>query len=255
MEIDWLTVAAQAVNFLVLVYLLKRFLYRPVMDAMDRRQQRIAATEAEARRRQGEAEEATRAYRERREALEREREAYLAAMRQEAATERERLLEAARSEVEARRTSWLEDVAREREDFLRALRHQMAVSVTAIARRALGDLAGASLEEQTIRAFLDRLENVDADRRRALAEPGEALRVLTAFEPDPALRRRLEAALSEQLGPGLELVYEQVPALVCGIELRGGGHRVGWTLSGHLEALSAELEDALVPASGDAPRD
>ena len=41
MDVDWITVSAQIVNFLILVWLLKRFLYRPVLNAMNRREQRI----------------------------------------------------------------------------------------------------------------------------------------------------------------------------------------------------------------------
>ena len=42
MLIDWFTVGAQVVNFLILVWLLKRFLYRPILDAIDAREKRIA---------------------------------------------------------------------------------------------------------------------------------------------------------------------------------------------------------------------
>ena len=48
MLIDWFTVAAQALNFLVLVWLLKRFLYQPVLDAISTREQRIAKQLADA---------------------------------------------------------------------------------------------------------------------------------------------------------------------------------------------------------------
>ena len=50
MLIDWFTVSAQIVNFLILVWLLQRFLYRPILDAIDAREQRVAAalTKAEA---------------------------------------------------------------------------------------------------------------------------------------------------------------------------------------------------------------
>ena len=48
MAIDWFTIGAQILNFLVLVWLLKRFLYQPVLDAIDKREKRIAATLADA---------------------------------------------------------------------------------------------------------------------------------------------------------------------------------------------------------------
>jgi F-type H+-transporting ATPase subunit b len=51
MLIDWFTVVAQVLNFLILVWLLKRFLYRPILNAIDVREKRIAAEVADARRR------------------------------------------------------------------------------------------------------------------------------------------------------------------------------------------------------------
>ena len=43
MLIDGFTVGAQVLNFLILVWLMKRFLYQPILDAIDAREQRIAA--------------------------------------------------------------------------------------------------------------------------------------------------------------------------------------------------------------------
>ena len=48
MLIDWFTVGAQVLNFLILVWLLKRFLYKPILNAIDAREKRIAAELADA---------------------------------------------------------------------------------------------------------------------------------------------------------------------------------------------------------------
>jgi F-type H+-transporting ATPase subunit b len=47
--IDWFTVFAQIVNFIILIFLLKRFLYGPIIAAIDKREENISAriTEAE----------------------------------------------------------------------------------------------------------------------------------------------------------------------------------------------------------------
>jgi len=55
MLIDWFTVIAQVVNFLILVWLLKRFLYKPILNAIDAREQRIAKELADAEAKQTEA--------------------------------------------------------------------------------------------------------------------------------------------------------------------------------------------------------
>ena len=41
MSVDWITVIAQIVNFLVLIWLLKKFLYRPILDGIDAREAEI----------------------------------------------------------------------------------------------------------------------------------------------------------------------------------------------------------------------
>ena len=48
MLINWFTVVAQAINFLILVWLLKRFLYKPILQAIDEREKRIATQLADA---------------------------------------------------------------------------------------------------------------------------------------------------------------------------------------------------------------
>ena len=55
MPIDWFTVVAQAINFLILVWLLKRFLYKPILHAIDEREKGIAAQLAEAEAKKAEA--------------------------------------------------------------------------------------------------------------------------------------------------------------------------------------------------------
>ncbi|MEQ8493043.1 MAG: F0F1 ATP synthase subunit B, partial [Gammaproteobacteria bacterium] len=70
MLIDWFTVAAQAINFLVLVWLLKRYLYRPILAAVDAREARVMARLTEAQLREREAADAAEALAREREALE-----------------------------------------------------------------------------------------------------------------------------------------------------------------------------------------
>ena len=49
MQIDWTTLVLEIINFLVLVWILKRFLYKPVMEAIAARQRRVEGKLAEAR--------------------------------------------------------------------------------------------------------------------------------------------------------------------------------------------------------------
>jgi len=98
MLIDWFTVVAQAVNFLILVWLLKRFLYRPVLAAIDAREQKIATQLAQATQREAQAQTEREEFQRRNETLAREREAILRKASDAVDAERQTLLEAARQD-------------------------------------------------------------------------------------------------------------------------------------------------------------
>ncbi len=73
MPIDWFTVVAQAFNFLILVWLLKRFLYKPILHAIDEREKGIAAQLAEADAKKAEAQEERNDFQHKNEAFDQER--------------------------------------------------------------------------------------------------------------------------------------------------------------------------------------
>src|SRR5512147_2412030 len=101
MLIDWFTVGAQALNFLILVWLLKRFLYQPILHAIDAREKRIAAELADADAKKAEAQKERDAFQQKNEELDQQRDELLRKATDEAQTERQRLLDEARQAAEA----------------------------------------------------------------------------------------------------------------------------------------------------------
>jgi F-type H+-transporting ATPase subunit b len=246
MIVDWLTVGAQILNFLVLVYLLKRFLYGPIVRAMARREAAIAARLAEAERGRQEAEAETRRLREAREGLEAKREQLLERAREEADALRRTLEQDVRGEMEATRGRWRAELDRERAVFLRDVRRHLAEQFTALARRGLADLASAELEAQMAGVLVERLAGLDDTQRTALARAraaDEPLGVRSAFDLPAAVKRRLTTALHEVFGEDAEVRYEPADDVLCGIEVRAGGQSVAWSLEGYLDVLERQLGD------------
>src|ERR1700722_20992483 len=101
MLIDWFTVGAQALNFLILVWLMKRFLYQPILHAIDVRDQRIAAELADAAAKQADAQKERNEFQHKNEEFDRQRAALLIQATGEANTERQRLLDEARKAADA----------------------------------------------------------------------------------------------------------------------------------------------------------
>jgi F-type H+-transporting ATPase subunit b len=250
MTIDWITVSAQIVNFLVLVWLLKRFLYRPVISAMDRREQRIADRLQQAEDRERDADRKAQDFQQRREELDSKREELLQQAREDAESEKQDLLDEARADVEDHRRQWQRQVDDEKQDFLDDLERRAAESLRTVASKAVGELAGAALEEQIIATFLERLKKLDSDTRETLADASGPVQIATAFALESSSRGRITRTVHEELTADVEVEYAQSDALLCGIELKRGAHRLGWNLADYLDDIGTRLSDAFQPAAG-----
>ena len=247
MQIDWITVSAQIINFLILVWLLKRFLYQPVIRAMDRREQRITQRLSEAQQREQKADERAEHYRSQAEALERMREDMLAKAREDADEQKKKLLADARDEVAEIRANWQRQANQEKQEFLENLGRRAAEAIQVIAQKALRDLADADLEERIVHTFTERLKCLDRDAHEALARASGPVRIASTFELDSKLRGRLTRAVHEQLAEGVQVDYTQAEGLLCGIELTSGSQRLSWNLADYLDGLTARIEDAFNP--------
>lgn len=236
MHIDLTTLVLQALNFLVLVWLLGKFLYKPVLAAIDRRETALAE-------RRDKADTALRETAQARDSLIAERAALAAetdrlrtAVRAAADAERAAILAEARTTADQLRDAGRLHLEQERTDARRALETQAGDVAVTIASKLLS----RTMPEMATRLFIDSLchdlEALDeAGRARLLNGKGNA-QILTAF-PLPqaeatALARRIKAAL----GDGLHLSWGLDPSLIAGVELQFRHHfiRHSWR-----EALAA----------------
>ncbi|MCL4859863.1 MAG: hypothetical protein KJZ93_10680 [Caldilineaceae bacterium] len=245
MLIDWFTIAAQIVNFLVLVFLLQRFLYGPIIKVMDEREQRIFARLKEAEQREAAAEEEAQQYRDERAELAERRRQLLAAAEEDAEAQRKEMLQAARDEVDTLRRQWRTAVEQEKDRFLTELRRRATHQVYTVARRALADLSDAELEQQMVRVFVRRLRDLDEAGRRALrpvASTGQ--RGLVVYSAFPLSERDCEEVLNtlhELTGAQPSVSFETEAGMVSGLELRSESHSVAWNLAHYLKRLEDDI--------------
>jgi F-type H+-transporting ATPase subunit b len=268
MLIDWFTVGAQAINFLILVWLLKRLLYRPVLAAIDAREKKIAAQLQSAAQREAQAQQQRDDFQRRSETLERDREGILRSASAEAAAERQILLEAARKDSQALRGRLLEVVGKEREELGRRLVTQTQNEVVALTRQVLTDLAAVSLEERMVSAFIEKLRQLPQDSQVVPGQPSRpaadasgpgsvgtrsvspvrAALVRSAFDLSLSQRAAIKTAVTESLGADLALHFESSPELVCGLELSVSGVKLAWSVSDYLGSVSQRVLALVEPA-------
>jgi F-type H+-transporting ATPase subunit b len=249
MLVSWPTVAAQVVNFLVLVLLLRRFLYGPITRVMAQRQRHIDEQLAAAERMRAEAAALGAEHRAALEALRGQREEQLRALHEELGAVRHAQQQELRAELDDLQHRWWAAVERERDGFVVELRQRVADQVVAVTRRALEDLAGESLEVRITERFLERLGALDPAQRAtlldAVADDGGRLDVRTGFPLPAELEQRLVKAVDVAVGPVPDLHVEVVPDRVGGVELRAGGRSLAWTFDDYLESLERAVAAAL----------
>jgi F-type H+-transporting ATPase subunit b len=248
MLIDWFTVGAQALNFLILVWLMKRFLYKPVLHAIDEREKRIAAELADAAAKKDEAAKERDEFQHKQAAFDQQRAALLKQATDEAAAERHRLLEAARQAADALGKKRQETLRAEAQSLGDALRRRTQQEVFAIARKALADLATTNLEERFGEVFTRHLREMGGTEKARLADAlktASPALVRTAFDLPAKERATIQNALNETFSADVHVRFETAPELVCGIELATNGLKVGWSIESYLASLEDSVGELL----------
>ena len=246
---DWFTIAAQALNFLVLVWLMKRFLYKPILHAIDEREKRIATELANADAKKAEAQKEHEEFQRKNAEFDRERAALLSKATGEAQAERQRLIDEARKAAGALSAKRQETLRNEERNLYQAISRRTQQEVFAIARKALTDLATVSLEERVGEVFTRRLREMDGKAKEAL---GEALKtasdpavVRSAFDMPADQRAAIQNALNETFSAEIRVRFETAPDLIGGIELTSSGQKVAWSIAGYLASLERGIDELL----------
>ena len=243
MLIDWFTVVAQIVNFLVLVALLKHFLWGRLTRAIDEREARVAGELAKAEEKNKEAERQAEHLRLRSLEQDRTRDELLLQARKDAQEQRAKLVEEARNSVHEMERRWHEDLDRERRAFFAELRARTTTEVLAIIRRAVADLSSSDLQQATVQVFLYKLNSLDNAEVNKLGTKKQVVR--SAMDLPLETRREVQAILQARLGACPELIFERDPTMSWGIELRGNGQKIGWTPDSYLDSLEENLKHTL----------
>lgn len=241
MEINWLTFFAQIINFLILVAVLQRFLYGPIIRAMDRREQKISDRIQAAEKQRQEAQAEAEKYRQMQQEFAGEREAMFSQLKAEVEQTRKALMENMREEVDNTSRRWQEGIKRQQDAFMLELRHRASVQVQSAIRRALIDLANVDLEQQMIDAFIERIEKLNECAIASLNHNSNPIVVCSSFEIPELAKPKIIQAVRDKIPSHINLEFETEPDLICGIELRASGYKLAWSVENYLDTLEESL--------------
>jgi len=249
MPIDWFTVVAQAINFLILVWLLKRFLYKPILDAIDNREKGIATQLATVEATKAAAQKERDDFQHKNETFDQERAGLMTKASDDAKVERQRLFDEARKVDDSLRAKRQVTLQNEQRDLNQEICRRLQHEVFAMTRKTLAELANASLEACIVEAFINRLRTLGGPARDQLMTAARTStqlpRVRTAFDLPQPQRDAIEIAVKETFATEAQIQFETMPDLAAGIEVSTNGQKLAWSVTDYLSILEKSVGELL----------
>jgi F-type H+-transporting ATPase subunit b len=249
MKINWFTVIAQVINFLVLVWLLKRFLYKPILKAIDDRENKIAAQIKDAADKSAMASKEQLDFIKKNDDFDQQKKGLMDKAVLDANAQRDKLLETAKTEAGLLRSN-LEKASKENQEAENMQTAQKTQKqVFAITRKVLTDMASTSLEEQSAKIFIAHLsESEDGAKKEfidAFKSNGNDILIRSAFGLSVKQQYEINNAVDTVLGTKTQLHFKTTPELINGIELTTNGYKMAWSFSAYLNSLEKNVTEKL----------
>ena len=247
MQINWFTVIAQILNFVVLVWLMKRYLYKPILNAIDEREKKIGDQLADAKTKKAEAKSEQEEFNKKNQVFDRQKKEMMDKAVAETNEQRQKLLEEAKNDAAVLQAK-LEKTSKEmQEDLNHKIAQKTRQEVFVITRKALADLAGLSFEEQSVNIFIKRLNALkDAEKEqfiKAFKSDTNAVLVRSAFKLVDKQQTEIKNAASKILGEKTHFEFKTAPEIIGGIEISTKGYKLAWSISEYVNSFEKSIAE------------
>ncbi len=249
MKINWFTVIAQIINFLILVWLLKKFLYKPVLDAIDAREKKIVSRLEDAKTKKEEAKKEQDEFEDKNKQFDQQKKELMDKAIADTKEQKDKLMDDAKKDVDALHDKQQKALKDMKEDLKKDLAQKTQKEVFDISRKALSDLASVSLEEQSVKVFISRIDELkDKEKQQfidAFKSPSNPVLIQSAFELHKKQQTEIKKTVDEILGKETEFEFKTAPEIISGIELKANGYKLSWNISAYLDALQNDISETI----------
>ena len=253
MEIDWFTVSAQALNFLLLVWLLKRYLYGPLLKAIDARESQVAKVLRDADTIKYDAELKRKLFAQKNIEIETKRDELLKEAKITAGYQSEQIILKAHKKADEISISRLIALEKGLQHYQDNITLNTLQEIYEVARKVLADLADVELEQKMLECFCKHLQNISPDEKtnldKIVGSGSTGLLLCSAFELTTAQLEKINLILQDVISPNINrhspLKYEVKPELISGIELRSNAWKIAWNSEDYLKTLQSHITQLL----------
>ena len=249
MGIDSVTLIAQIINLVVLIWLMKRFLYQPVLKIISERQALID-------------EEINRAHQARQEALLQEakytkkvsdfdakRTEMMSEVHQEVEEFKKKLLDESKQAIAYSRKNWQNELELEKASFDATLQAAIIKNFKLFASDALKDMAGVELTDLVLEKFKEKIQKMPKTAQKQMLEnilKHEKIVIATDSKLNLKTKDELKSFLVAQfeLTSAVKFEFKEDKDLICGIQILIGEHQTSWNLKNYLDAFEENMDTA-----------
>lgn len=243
MSIDWFTTGAQIFNFLILIWLLKKLLFKPIIGAMEQREQGLSERLQQAENKLSEAQALKNQYEKHLQQLQIEKNQILIQTKQQAEIEKSVLLQHLSDEIQQKKMQFDAEIQKQQQELAPLISRTIAERSLLLSRKILAQLAERTLEQEIIEHFLQYLSKLPDDEqasiKQALVTKTSAI-IATAFKPDNTTQMQIQSWF-DKFQPNSSLVFEQRDYLLSGIAMEIDGRSWEWNIDRYLTDLGTEL--------------
>lgn len=226
MLIDWRIVVVQIINFLILVWLLKRFLYRPVLKAVDTRRDEITNQLQEIALKTQMAEQLREEYERKNAQFDADKQTKTAMLHSELERRKEELLETLAQDVEREKKRWYQQLEDEKKEVCQELYTLIQGQLWQVVCKAVKDVSGKEFEEACIDRFISEY------RQPFSTSP---LLIRTAY----SLSLEQQQMIREKVAS--DVVFQVTPEIMSGIEIQTEGQKISWNMATYLAILEEKI--------------
>lgn len=231
------------------MWLLKRFLYKPILNAIEERENKITSQLEDAESKKEEAQKEQDEFRQKNDDFEHKKKELMKNAIDESEEKRQKLLEEARNEANEFRSQLKKSSEEVQQNLSQEIEQKVQHEVFSITRKTLLDLASMDLEEQTVRVFLRRLNELKEDEKKQFLEvfksKSDPILVRSAFDLPTKQKTEIQNTISGILGTETQFQYKTVPELLSGIELTANGFKLAWSISEYLNSLEKSISETI----------
>jgi F-type H+-transporting ATPase subunit b len=235
MEFNLTTFIFEIINFLILIWILQRIFYKPLLEVIAKRRQFIDQSLSDAKNLKLQAEQQCSHYENRQKLWEQEKQAAISALHRQMEAERKAHLDKLNADLEQERQKANVLLAKQRRELQQQVEKQALRNGAKFAGMLLQQSAGPELEARLFTLLMDNLVTLPEACKLCLTMMGTKksvpIKITSAYPLPVEMRRQLEQKLGTLINSQLNFQYHQDKALIAGLRMDIGA----WVLNANLQ--------------------